>query len=156
MQLTPLPTLTPRVAEVRFRRDGRGPYSAPITGPDAIARLVCGLAAKLDGEHREHFFVVLLDSRYRTLGVYTASVGTVNQSLVSPREVFLPAVAAAAAAIVVAHNHPSGDATPSPEDRAVTTRLRAAGELLGIQVLDHVVIGDGRFFSFASETVGSF
>jgi DNA repair protein RadC len=70
---------------------------------------------------------------------------------VHPREVFGPALALAATAIVIAHNHPSGDPTPSAEDRRVTERLRAAGELLGIELLDHLVIGDERVYSFASE-----
>jgi DNA repair protein RadC len=70
---------------------------------------------------------------------------------VHPREVFGPAVALAATAIIVAHNHPSGDPTPSANDRAVTDRLRQAGELLGIPLLDHVVIGDARYYSFADE-----
>lgn len=76
--------------------------------------------------------------------------------MVHPREVFGPAVALSATAIVVAHNHPSGDPTPSAEDRAVTDRLRAAGELLGIELLDHVVIGDERYYSFADASVRPF
>lgn len=132
--------------------------SAGLNGA-LVFQIVLDIAADLDREDvllARDVAPVVLASRYRTLGVYTASVGTVNQSLVHPREVSLPAIAAAATAIVVAHNHPAGNPEPSPEDRAVTTRLRAAGELLGIELLDHAVIGDGRFLSFASETVGSF
>ena len=77
------------------------------------------------------------------------SVGTLNSAPVVPSSVFRPAMAVGAHAIVIAHHHPSGDPTPSPEDRRVTERMTEAGELLGIQVLDHVVIGADRYFSFA-------
>ena len=76
------------------------------------------------------------------------SIGSLNTSLVHPREVFRPAIRKACASVILIHNHPSGDPTPSSEDIAVTRRLYEAGRLLGIEVLDHVVIGDGRFVSF--------
>ena len=79
----------------------------------------------------------------------TQSAGSLAASLVHPREAFRPAIREAAAAVLFVHNHPSGDPTPSGEDRRITSRLRGAGELLGIPVLDHVVIGRGRYFSFA-------
>lgn len=105
---------------------------------------------------RERFAAVHLDNKHKPIAVHDAHVGTCNASPVHPREVFGPAVALAATAVIVAHNHPSGDPTPSPDDRAVTERLRAAGELLGIELLDHLVIGDERYFSFASGTVERF
>jgi DNA repair protein RadC len=103
----------------------------------------------LRDDPRERFAAVYLDARHRPLAVHTAHVGTANSSLVHPREVFGPAVALAAVAVVVAHNHPSGDPTPSAEDRQITERLQQAGELLGVPVLDHVVFGELRYFSFA-------
>ena len=103
------------------------------------------------GTRRESFFALLLDSRHRILSLRLVSTGSLESAPVHPREVFSPAVREGAAAIVVAHNHPSGDPTPSAEDRAVTDRLQRAGELLGIEVLDHVVVGDDRCFSFAEE-----
>ena len=109
------------------------------------------LRAFLRDDPRERFAVVYLDTRNRPIAVHEAHVGTCDSSPVHPREVFGPAVALAATAIVVAHNHPSGDPTPSANDRAVTERLRQAGELLGIAVLDHLVIGEARYFSFADE-----
>ena len=113
---------------------------------------VAGLArAFLKDDPRERFIAIYLDAKYRPIAVHDVSTGTATASLVHPREVFGPALQLAAAAIVVAHNHPSGDPTPSTEDRQVTDRLRQAGELLGVQVLDHLVIGDGRYYSFASE-----
>ena len=95
--------------------------------------------------------VVYLDTRNRPIAVHEAHVGTCDSSPVHPREVFGPAVALSVTSVVVAHNHPSGDPTPSAEDKVVTERLRQAGELLGIKVLDHLVIGSERFYSFASE-----
>jgi len=103
------------------------------------------------GARRESFFAVLLDARHRVLGLRRISVGTLVSSPVHPREVFGPAVRAGAAALIVAHNHPSGDARPSEQDRRVTDRLRSAGALLGIELLDHVVVGSTRYYSFAGE-----
>lgn len=97
---------------------------------------------------REAFCVMMLDARHRTIGFHIVSIGSLNGATVHPREVFRPALAVAAHSIILAHNHPSGDATPSTEDRRVTDRLTEAGELLGIAVIDHVVIGDARYYSF--------
>lgn len=97
---------------------------------------------------REHFRVLLLDTKNKVLGMEEISIGSLNTSLVHPREVFRPAIRKACASVILIHNHPSGDPTPSSEDIAVTRRLYEAGRLLGIEVLDHVVIGDGRFVSF--------
>ena len=99
---------------------------------------------------REAFCAVLLDSRHRTIGFHVISIGTLNSSSVHPREVFRAAIMIGAAAMVVGHNHPSGDCTPSGEDQRVTERLREVGQLVGIEMLDHVVIGSTRFYSFAS------
>lgn len=95
----------------------------------------------------EQFGVVLLDTRSHVLRVKIVSIGSLDQTVVHPREVFREAAAASAAAIVLFHNHPSGDPTPSPDDVALTRRLADAGEIMGIEVLDHLILGDGRFFS---------
>jgi len=79
------------------------------------------------------------------------SEGSLNQSIVHPREVFSPAVRESAAAIILVHNHPSGDPAPSREDREITRRLKDAGELMGVKVLDHIIIGDGAFVSFSAQ-----
>jgi DNA repair protein RadC len=92
--------------------------------------------------------VVPLDTKNRVLGFHVVSVGSLGASLVHPREVFKIAILANAASVILVHNHPSGDPEPSAEDRRVTERLKEAGELVGIPVLDHVVIGDGRYVSF--------
>jgi DNA repair protein RadC len=89
---------------------------------------------------REHFFAVLLDSKHRKIRDHCIAVGSLDSAIVHPREVFRPAVAAAAAAVIVVHNHPSGDPQPSGEDLQVTRRLVATAELIGIDLLDHVIV----------------
>jgi len=97
---------------------------------------------------QEHFLVILLDARQRVLRTEIVSQGTLTASLVHPREVFRPALRDAAAALVLVHNHPSGDPTPSAEDREVTARLASAGEILGVRVLDHIVVAERGYSSF--------
>ncbi len=96
---------------------------------------------------RENFVVLILDTKNRVIASPTVAVGTLSQCLVHPREVFRPAVRAGAARILVAHNHPSGDPTPSHEDFTVTKKLAQTGEVLGIELLDHVVVGTNGFYS---------
>jgi DNA repair protein RadC len=105
------------------------------------------LGPMLREEKREHFMALLLDARNGVLRTRTISVGDLASSIVHPREVFAEAIRHSAASIIIAHNHPSGDPTPSTEDIAVTTRLAEAGELLGIEVLDHIVLGEVTFTS---------
>jgi len=101
------------------------------------------------GTDREEFAVAVLTVRHRVVGINTVSVGSLTQTLVHPREVFKPAILGGGAAVLIAHTHPSGDPEPSPEDVSLTRRLVSAGGVLGIDVLDHLVIGeDDRFVSF--------
>jgi len=90
---------------------------------------------------------ILVDTKSRVIAVKTVSIGDLTSSIVHPREVFKDAVLASAASVIVAHNHPSGDPTPSVEDVTITRRLMSAGEILGIELLDHLVVGDGNFVS---------
>ncbi len=99
------------------------------------------------GLDRERFVALYLDTRHRVLTVDTVSIGSLNASLVHPREVFKPAVAISAAAVIVAHNHPSGCAVPSAEDLELTGRLDRCGQLLGIALLDHLVAGNEEILS---------
>jgi len=99
----------------------------------------------------EVFKVVLLDAKHAIMRDATVSEGSLTLSIVHPREVFTLAVKESAAAVIFLHNHPSGDPTPSQEDRVLTARLVSAGEVLGIRVLDHLVVGDGRYVSFADQ-----
>jgi DNA repair protein RadC len=109
------------------------------------------LGPRLRDLPQEEFHALLLDSRHRVLREVLVTRGTLDASLISPREVFRLAVVEGAAAVILAHNHPSGDPTPSPDDRAVTRQIAEAGRALGIPVLDHVILGDGRFASLAEE-----
>ena len=102
---------------------------------------------------KEMFLSISLDNKHRVIKEQTISVGILNKSLVHPREVFSPAVAVCAAAIIIIHNHPSCDPTPSSADINITGRLVNAGKIIGIEVLDHIIIGGDRYFSFVDEDV---
>jgi DNA repair protein RadC len=120
----------------------RNPGRPVVSSPADVDRLLRGRIANLD---RENFVAVLLNTKNEVIESPLISVGTLSSSLVHPREVFKPAVRASAASVVLAHNHPSGKVEPSREDREVTRRLVGAAEILGIEVLDHVIVGDGHF-----------
>ena len=106
---------------------------------------------RLASERREHFYAVLLDNKHRKIRDVAVSQGSLTASIVHPRDVFAPVVREAAAAVIFVHNHPSGDPTPSKEDIEITRRLREVGDLMGVRVLDHVVIGKGRYVSFVDD-----
>jgi DNA repair protein RadC len=131
--------------EIGRRAFGRaGALDRPIRQPQDLLPLVQHYAHT----RKEHFLAVLLNTRHLPIGVELVSVGSLSASVVHPREVFRPAVIASAASIILAHNHPSGDATPSEDDLEITQRLCRVGETLGIEVLDHIVLGAGKPFSF--------
>ena len=117
-----------------------------LSSPETVFATFGPLVAQLD---REQFLAVFLNGKNNMVGFEAVSTGSLGASIVHPREAFKAAIINNAAAVVFVHNHPSGDPTPSTEDRRITERLRRAGETLGISVLDHVVIGDSGFFSFA-------
>ena len=125
------------------------------TAPCGLLRDSAAAAAALRpcfvGLDREQFLVCCLDAKNVSIGVNIVSIGSLTLSIVHPREVFKPAILLNACAIIAVHNHPSGDPTPSVEDRTLTTRLREAGDLLGIRLLDHLILGDDRFYSFADQ-----
>lgn len=123
--------------------DGRRPIRSP---QDA-----CRAAASIRSAGKEHFLAFYLDARNVLIHEETISIGSLNANIVHPREVFRPAIAHAAAAVIVLHNHPSGDVSPSQEDLKLTTRLVEVGRLLGIEVLDHIIISETNFISFRSE-----
>lgn len=104
----------------------------------------------LTNETKEYFFTLHLDGKNRIVCIDQVSVGSLNQSIVHPREVFKTALLSSAAAIILIHNHPSGDPAPSREDREITRRLKEAGELLGIRILDHMIVGD-TYLSFVEQ-----
>jgi DNA repair protein RadC len=116
-----------------------------IKSPTDVVGLVMPEMRYLD---KEHFKSVLLNTRNEVLDIVTISVGTLDSSLVHPRELFKGAIKRSCAGVILVHNHPSGDPAPSSEDIRLTERLRKGGALLGIRVLDHLIIGDGRYVSF--------
>jgi DNA repair protein RadC len=105
----------------------------------------------LEKEKRELFYVVLLNNKNRKIREVKISEGSLTASLVHPREVYNPVIRESAAAVIFVHNHPSGDPAPSPEDIDITRRLKEVGEVMGVRVLDHVVIGRDRYFSFSDK-----
>ncbi|CCO07676.1 RadC family protein [Desulforamulus hydrothermalis] len=113
---------------------------------------VCALVMEdLRNKDREYFQALLLNTKNQVLARETISIGTLSSSVVHPRELFKVAIRRSAASLILLHNHPSGDPTPSREDIALTKRLVEAGQILGIDVLDHIVIGDNRFASMKSQ-----
>lgn len=130
--------LFPPVFRVQLVRES-GVDRPSLDGPVDAARILCSY---LENEDREHFVSMMLDAKNKVIGIHTVSIGTLCCTVVSPREVFKAAILANAASIIIAHNHPSGDVTPSPEDIQVTGILKQAGKLLDIEVLDHVIVGE--------------
>lgn len=100
---------------------------------------------------REHFLVLYMDSKNRIIKKETVAIGTLNACLVHPREVFKNAIINSANAIIVVHNHPSGDSQPSDQDTEITKNLQKAGKIIGINVLDHIIIGEDNYYGFAEE-----
>ena len=132
--------MSPMECEALAAGEGR------IRTPASIFALLRG---RLEGEVQEVFVVASLDSQSRVIALHEVTRGILNASLVHPREVFAPALMDRAAGVILAHNHPSGDPTPSNDDKAATRQLVEAGRVLDVPVYDHVVVGAGRFVSFA-------
>jgi DNA repair protein RadC len=128
-----------------------------VSSPKAVAdifRSILALENEFDRD-KEHFWAIGLNAKNIILYVELVALGTLTHSLVHPREVFRMAIMKAAASIIVGHNHPSGNPEPSREDDLITDRLRQAGEILGIKLLDHVIIGNNqRYFSFSDRWDG--
>ena len=123
----------------------RGTVEHPrLSSPQQLAAY---LIPQYGGGAVEQFGIVMLDTRHRLIRVKIVSVGSLNSAVVHPREVFREAASASAAAIVLFHNHPSGDPTPSPDDCALTARMIRAGEIMGIDVVDHLILSDHRYLS---------
>ncbi|GAB4333077.1 MAG: DNA repair protein RadC [Candidatus Abyssubacteria bacterium] len=111
------------------------------------------MAPEMQSLDREHFKIVLLNTKNHVIRTHTVSIGSLNASVVHPRECFGPAISAKANAVILVHNHPSGDAEPSPEDLSLTRRLMSAGDLIGIKVLDHVIIAGNKYVSLSDRGV---
>jgi DNA repair protein RadC len=116
-----------------------------IKDPESVVKAI---RASIKDKAKEHFKLILLNPRNKIIGISTISIGTLNASLVHPREVFKDAIMHTAASVVLAHNHPSGDPEPSEDDITITKRLIEAGKILGVEVIDHIIVGKNGFFSF--------
>jgi len=119
-----------------------------IKDPEAVVKAI---RASIKDKAKEHFKLILLNPRNKIIGISTISIGTLNASLVHPREVFKDAITHSAASVVLAHNHPSGDSEPSEDDIKITKKLVDSGKILGIEVLDHIIIAKNGFKSLANE-----
>ncbi len=124
------------------------PFTAKVSDPEVAGNF---LRNYFDGLDRETVAVLLLNTKNNVIGLSTISVGTLNASLVHAREVFKVAILGSASSIILAHNHPSGDPTPSHEDNVITEKMERAGEVLGIACRDHLVMGDTGFYSFTTK-----
>jgi DNA repair protein RadC len=133
----------------RARRRGAD-VSEVVRDPALAAQRFQG---QLGDRLREEFHALLLDTKNRVLGHRLISIGSLQASIVHPREVFRPAIRCAAASLIVAHNHPSGDPQPSGEDREITKRLEDCGKIIGIPLLDHLILGRNCFYSFQEKRV---
>jgi DNA repair protein RadC len=133
---------------IQMVKDGSVDYVAErFTAPAQTAAAYCAMVGLPD---REIMAVLMLDGKNRITSIHRVSEGSLNQSIVHPREVFKAAILANSAAIILCHNHPTGDTTPSSEDISITRRLKESGEILGIKVLDHIIVNTetGEYLSF--------
>jgi DNA repair protein RadC len=119
--------------------------SFDIKNPEAVFKL---MSSSIKDKAKEHFKLILLNSRNKKIGISTISIGTLTTSLVHPREVFKDAIMHSAASVILAHNHPSGDPEPSEDDLKITRKLVESGKILGVEVIDHIIIGKTNFYSF--------
>ncbi len=135
--------------ELANRLDGypEADKKSSVRTPEDVVALV---GSRLKGKKKEHFLVILLDTRGHLIKTSEISVGSLDSSIVHPREVFKEAMSASAASVIFAHNHPSGDPEPSEDDIKLSQRLAQAGEIMGIDVLDHIIVGDRSHFSLKS------
>ena len=133
--------------ELGKREDLEPPDLVPfdIKNPEAVVKAI---RASVQDKAKEHFKLILLNSRNRVIAISTISIGTLTTSLVHPREVFKEAIMHSAASVVLAHNHPSGDPDPSEDDLKITKKLVESGKILGIEVIDHIIIGKIDHYSF--------
>ncbi|WMJ75883.1 MULTISPECIES: RadC family protein [unclassified Sedimentibacter] len=140
-QLLALAEISKRISTLKIEK-------IKISSPSDVAIL---LMEEMRYYRKEYFKIILLDTKNNIKKISDISIGSLNSSIVHPREVFLEAVISSSSAIILAHNHPSGETEPSREDISLTNRLDECGKLLGIKVLDHIIIGDGTFYSFKEE-----
>lgn len=121
-----------------------------ISSPEDVFRIV---NKYLDGVDREHLVLLTLDTKNKVTSINTVSIGSINTSIVHPREVFKTAILSNASSVILSHNHPSGNVKPSKEDIDITKRIKECGRILGIELLDHVIIGDDKYSSLKEKGI---
>lgn len=134
------------IVSIKMVREGSTKYKKRNIGSPFDTYVL--LKDFLEDSDREKLLVVCLDTKNQPINISTVSVGTLNSSLVHPREIFKTAILSNSNQIILAHNHPSGISAPSSEDKAMTNRISKAGEILGIELIDHVIVGNDEYFSF--------
>ena len=135
---------------VKLVKEGRPIYAKAISTPSDMAAF---FKKKIGNQIQEHFVGVYLNARNVPIGWRCLSIGSVTAAFLHPREVLLPAIKLAAVSIILGHNHPSGDSSPSKDDIELTSRIVEAGKIMGIEILDHLIITDGQYLSFKEEGI---
>jgi len=137
------------IYRVQLVRDGSAKTDSKVIDyPGKAAEILRNYIGETD---REVFVVAMLDTKSKVIGINTVSVGSINASIVHPREVLKPAILSNAVGIIIGHNHPSGEPTPSREDKEVTNRIDQACQIIGIQLLDHIVLGENGYYSMKDQ-----
>lgn len=146
VQIKSIAELSRRIAKSHFRISNKKEFVSP--------EIIAGYYME-DMRHlaTEHLKVIMLNTKYRFIGDYELTKGTVNSSLASPREVYIEALKSEAVYIVLIHNHPSGDPTPSRDDLIITKRMKDAGNIIGISLIDHIIIGDNNYISLKQQNL---
>lgn len=134
--------------EQKVDRILRGEFPTAIKSPQDAADII---NQYIGNDDRESFVILLLDTKHKVNWIHTVSIGSLNASIVTPRETFKAAILANASSIILGHNHPSNNCRPSQEDLKITKRLQEVGEILGISILDHVIVGGENYISFKEE-----
>jgi len=134
---------------VELIRESNSPPRPTIRSPQEVVNLV----KDLDRKDREHFLCIHLNTRSAIIGIEEVTIGSLNAAVVHPREIFKAAILNNATGIILVHNHPSGDCDPSEDDIEITKRLSKACEIMGIEALDHIIVGDGNYFSFKEKNI---
>lgn len=143
-----------KIQSIRLQmvRENIGEYMVrdfKVSSPDSLFKIITETFTELENDTQENFGVVLMDTKNKIVGADIITRGTVNSSLISPRDIIQRALMTNAVSIAIFHNHPSGDTTPSSEDMAVTKRIKDACDIMGISLIDHLIIGDGCYRSFS-------
>lgn len=137
------------IVKIKMCKEGSIMYGArKISSPSDAVNLIGEFMGDSD---REEFIIIAIDTKNQPTAINVCSIGTLNATLVHPREVFKMAILANANSIIIAHNHPSGDVSPSKEDINITTKLKEAGDIIGINITDHLIIGSGNYMSFKEQ-----